>query len=378
MERRVEVSEWVEFQWPYLIAFLGGEARLAELARETGAFERARKIGSPSDLLRLLLFRVGGGRSFIDTATIAAEAGVADLSDAALVKRFAKAGDWLGRLLCEAIGWNEQQRLPGLCVDVVDATTVGRRGAKGTDHRLHLRIDLASNRVVEAELTDAKGGETLDRFGIRAGGVVIADAGYAHRGPLGGIAERGAHFIVRFGWSTLPLENEAGEPMDLLATLESLPEAEPAEFAVFFRTPQGSRIAARLVAVRKSEPAAASARQRLRQQRSKERRPLDLRTLQFAGFTFLLSNLPKEISTASVLALYRFRWQIEMKFKVLKSLLDLDHVPARTDQGLRVWVFAKLLLALLVDALIEQAESFSPWGYPIPDRQHLASDSTAA
>src|ERR1041385_4841956 len=180
MERRVEVSEWVEFQLPYLIAFLGGEARLAGLAGETGAFERARKIGSPSDLLRLLLFRVGGGRSFMDTATIAAEAGVADLSDAALVKRFARAADWLGRLLCEAISWNEQQRLPG-CVDVVDATTVGRRGAKGTDHRLHLRIDLASNRVVEAELPDAKGGETLDRFAIRAGGVVIADAGYAHR-----------------------------------------------------------------------------------------------------------------------------------------------------------------------------------------------------
>src|ERR1041385_1238719 len=139
MERRVEVSEWVEFQLPYLIAFLGGEARLAGLAGETGAFERARKIGSPSDLLRLLLFRVGGGRSFMDTATIAAEAGVADLSDAALVKRFARAADWLGRLLCEAISWNEQQRLPG-CVDVVDATTVGRRGAKGTDHRLHLRI----------------------------------------------------------------------------------------------------------------------------------------------------------------------------------------------------------------------------------------------
>src|ERR1043165_5073039 len=251
MERRVEVSGWVEFQWPYLIAFLGGEARLTELARETGAFERARKIGSPSDLLRLLLFRVGGGRSFMDTATIAAEAGVADLSDAALVKRFAKAADWLGRLVCEAIGWNEQQRLPGLCVDVVDATTVGRRGAKGTDHRLHLRIDLASNRVVEAELTDAKGGETLDRFAIRAGGVVIADAGYAHRGPLGSIAERGGHFLVRFGWSNFPLENEAGEPLDLLATLESLPEAEPAEFAVFFRTPGGSRAAPRLVGIRK-------------------------------------------------------------------------------------------------------------------------------
>jgi hypothetical protein len=377
MERRVDVSEWVEFQWPYLIAFLGGEGRVAELARETGAFERARKIASPSDLLRLLLFRVGGGRSFMDTATIAAEAGVADLSDAALVKRFAKASDWLGRLLCEAIGWNERQRLPGLAVDVVDATTVSRQGAKGTDHRLHLRIDLASNRVIEAELTDAKGGETLERFAIRPGGVVIADAGYAHRGPLGRIAEGEGHFVVRFSWSNLPLEDETGEAIDLLAMLESLPEAEPGEFPVFFRTPEGSRIAARLVAIRKSEAAAAHARERIRQGAKKQRR-IDLRTLKLAGFTFLLTNLPTEISTAGVLALYRFRWQIEMKFKVLKSLLDFDHVPARTDEGVRVWVFAKLLLALLVDALIEQAESFSPWGYPISNRECLASDDTAA
>lgn len=378
MEQRVDVSEWVEFQWPYLISFFGGERRLTELARETGAFSRARKIGSPSDLLRLLLFRVAGGHSFQDTATVAAEAGLADLSDAALVKRFAKAAGWLGRLLYETIGWNERERLPGLSVDVVDATTVGRRGAKGTDHRLHLRVDLASNRVVEAELTDAKGGETLDRFAIRPGSVVIADAGYGHRAALGRIAERAAHFIVRFAWSNLPLENEAEEPFDLLAKLESLPEAEPAEFRVWFRTPDGRRIAARLVAIRKSEPAAARARQRARKERSKKARRVDLRTLQMAAFTFVLTNLPEVISASSVLALYRFRWQVEIKFKVLKSLLDLDHIPARTDEGVRVWVFAKLLVALLVDALIEQAESFSPWGYPIPDRQPLASDETAA
>jgi IS4 transposase len=309
---------------------------------------------------------------------VAAQAGVADLSDAALVKRFAKASDWLGRLLGEAIGWNEQERLPGLQVEVVDATAASRQGAKGTDHRLHVRIDLATNRVVEAELTDATGGETLDRFAIRPGRVVIADAGYAHRGALGRVAERGAYFIVRFAWSNLPLEDEAGQPIDLLAKLKSLPKAEPEEFPVFFRTPEGSRIAARLVAIRKDKRATAEARARLRKERGKKGRQIDLRTLQFAGFTFLLTNLPEEISTASVLALYRFRWQVEMKFKVLKSLLDLDHIPARTDEGVRVWVFAKLLIALLVDTLIEQAESFSPWGDPIPHGERLASDWTAA
>ncbi|MCA1733878.1 MAG: IS4 family transposase [Acidobacteria bacterium] len=378
MERRVDVSEWVEFQWSYLISFLGGEERVAELARETGAFERARKIASPSDLLRLLLFRVAGGHSFLETAAIAAESGFADVSDAALVKRFAKSADWLGRLLGEAIAWNEREPLPGLVIDLIDASTVRRQGFQGTDHRLHLRMDLSSNRMIEAELTDAKGGETLDRFRVEPGHVAILDAGYAHRGPLGRVHANGGRFIVRFSWSNLPLENEAGEPIDLLQTLESLPEAEPGDFPVFFRTPEGERIPVRLVAIRKSEPAADHARKRIREERSKKGRQIDLRTLKAAGFTFLLTNLSEEISAASVLALYRFRWQIEMKFKTLKSLLDLDNVPARTEEGLRVWVFAKLLVALLIDALIEHAESFSPWGYPIADRQRLAPDGTPA
>jgi len=50
-----------------------------------------------------------------------------------------------------------------------------------------------------------------------------------------------------------------------------------------------------------------------------------------AGYLFVLTNLPLTFSAESVLQLYRFRWQIEIKFKTLKSVLHLDNVPARTD-----------------------------------------------
>lgn len=124
---------------------------------------------------------------------------------------------------------------------------------------------------------------------------------------------------------------------------------------------------ARLVAIRKSEPAAARARKEvLREQTRKGRLSLDVRTMEMAGYLFVLTNLPPTCSAKSVLQLYRLRWQIEMKFKTLKSILHLDHVPARTDEGLRVYVFAKLLIALLIDSLIAQTDSFSPWGYPLP------------
>jgi IS4 transposase len=96
------------------------------------------------------------------------------------------------------------------------------------------------------------------------------------------------------------------------------------------------------------------------------------------GYLFVLTNLPEEISAESVLSLYRLRWQIENKFKTLKSVLHLGRVPVRTDEGLRVHVFAKLLVALLIDSLIYEGESFSPWGYPLANGQHVAADALAS
>ena len=48
------------------------------------------------------------------------------------------------------------------------------------------------------------------------------------------------------------------------------------------------------------------------------------------------------------------------------------------NQSLRVYVLAKLLVALLIDALLDEAGSFSPWGYPITAGQQLAPDTASA
>jgi hypothetical protein len=44
MEPRVDEREWVQYQWPYLVTLLGGEARVNELAYQTGAFVREREV----------------------------------------------------------------------------------------------------------------------------------------------------------------------------------------------------------------------------------------------------------------------------------------------------------------------------------------------
>ena len=173
-------------------------------------------------------------------------------------------------------------------------------------------------------------------------------------------------FIVRFPWKNVPLETADGQPFSLLDALRTLPEACAGEFAVRFVGPNRRHVPVRLVAIRKSEPKAAEARQRaLREGRHRGYASVDVGTLEAAGYVFVLTNLPETISADNVLELYRIRWQIEMKFKTLKSILHLDQVPAHSDEGVRVYVLAKLMIALLIDSLIHQAESISPWGYPL-------------
>jgi hypothetical protein len=380
MNQRVDEREWIQFQWPYLLALLGGAKRVNELAYETSAFVRRRELRSPADVLQLLLTWAVAERSLRETAVLAAEAGMADVSDVALLKRFMRGGEWLAGLMGDLLA------RPGSCevaaisrIRALDATTLSSRGSKGTDRRVHMSIDLRSSRMVSVELTDVRGTETLERHTFQAGEIVIADRGYAHRKGLAGVAEAGAYFIVRVPWATLPLEERDGRRLDLLATLRSLPEAEAGEFAVQFRTAGGKAIACRLVAIRKSEAAAALARQKaLANARRHGAKSVEARTLEAAGYFMVLTNLPSEISAKGVLELYRLRWQIEMKFKTLKSVLHLGNVPTRNTELLNVYVTAKLLIALLIEELIEKAESISPWGYPIVADQLVASDTASA
>jgi hypothetical protein len=379
MNQRVEEREWIQYQWEYLLTLLGGEARVTRLAYETGAFTRRRKIESPADLLRLILTWAVAEKSLMETAAMAAEVDLADVSDVALLRRFVRAETWLGALLGDVlIARNAAPRLP-LSIRLIDATSISSRGSKGTERRIHLSMDLGSNRTTAIEITDRRGAESLERFALRPGEILLADRGYGNRKELSHAARAGSYFIVPFPWSNLPLEHADGTPFDLFAALRSLPEAQAGEFSVSFRASDGQRISCRLVAVRKSEPAAERERNKLLAYNRRHGNPkIEVRTLEAAGYVFVLTNLPTEISAASVLDLYRFRWQVEMKFKTLKSAFHLGKVPTRNSDLLNVYLYAKLLVALLIEDLIDNDESFPPWGYPIPPDSYLAPHAPAA
>ncbi len=365
----METTDALEHDWPYLLSFLPSEEVLEVTAKTWGAIRRKRCVDSASTLLRLALVYGFCGSSLHQTAAWAEAADVASLSDVALMKRLRNAAPWLGHLL----GVKLMERLapegtPCPSVRLIDATTVNAPGSHGTDWRIHMDFDLATSTISEIQLTTAEGGETFLRYAFDPGELVIADRGYSLRPGLAHVVEAGADFIVRLNWSSVPLQQRGADAWDLLDAVRSLPEAEPGVFELEIKPDPHETVApaipARLIALRKSEAATEESRRKVLKDASKCRRKLQPQTLELAGYVLLLTSTPAEaFSPLEVLELYRCRWQIEMIFKRLKSLIALDSLPAK-DPGLaRTFLFAKLLAALLIEDLMSKYLAFSPWGY---------------
>ena len=153
--------------WPKLVGRLGGATVIAADARQTRAFRRARGFETAIDLLRMILAYCLGDKGLRLTAAWAASIGLADVSNVALLKRLRNCGDWLGLLVGRALATATPEAAHGRLIRIVDATTVPKAGADPATSnklwRIHSAFDLPCERFGFFELTDERGGETLDR-----------------------------------------------------------------------------------------------------------------------------------------------------------------------------------------------------------------------
>ncbi len=366
-------EEIFEFEWSYILPCL---PELEESAREFGALVRRRSVDSADMLLRLALVHAFCDHSLRETALWAETAGLVSISDVALLKRFRRCGPWLGHLVLQKIAERSQWSCSyegDLRIRIVDATHLSSPGAKGTDWRLHLGIDLGSLMVDHLEFTDWRVGESFDRFPVIPNELLVGDRGYAHRDPMARVAAAGGFFLVRIPWNIVPLNTVDGTPFDLFGFLRSIPEAEGRESPVSFTASDGSEVACRLIALRKSASCAEASRKKILSEKSRKCRSIDPRTLEAAEYTILLTNVEAaKLSCHQALEIYRLRWQIENTFKRFKSLLNLDHLAAREPRMVQTYVLAKILGAMLVEDLTDRYLSFFPWGYPLRSNPNLS------
>ena len=365
--------------WPEVSARFPADFDLEATARSRGAFTRAREIRNAETLLRLALAYGGLGMSLRETCAWAEAGGIVSLSDPSLLERLCKASPWLGDIVAALIA--EQAKVPmgrwaGYRLRALDGTSICEPGADRTTWRLHVGYDLATGQVDQLELTDGRGAENLQRLTYRPGDIVLGDRGYARPRDLRPVMDAGADFIVRTGWNSLRLLQANGEPFDLFAALAAQTEQEgEVQVSVHEGVTEAppEPLMLRLV-IRRKDPEQAQAEQKrlLKDARKRGKQP-DPRSLEAAKYILLLTSLPATaFPPADILALYRFRWQIELAFKRFKSLAGLDMLPAKKPELARAWIYARLIVAIIAEQIAGQVPDSSPWGPGITTRKPIA------
>lgn len=358
--------------WQVLTGFLpeGWEG----LAEASGALKGLRKDKSAENLLRVLLLHVGCGYSLREAVVRAREAGLAELSDVALMKRLRKSRDWLHGM-CEAMFGERCAGPPeapgGRRVRAFDATTVREPGRTGSTWRVHYSVclpSLACDHFVVTGASGAGASESLSNFPVREGDLVLADRGYSLGGGVAHVEDAGGHVTVRVNTGSLKLVDAGGGAFDLAGAARSLGAAgEAGCWPVSMLAGAGRRVPGRLCAMRKSAAAERRSRRAARRAAGRQGRRIKPETLEYAGLVLLFTTFPAgEFGVRDVLEWYRLGWQVELVFKRFKSLARLGHLPKRDPESSMAWLYGKLLTALLTERLVAHARDISPWGYELP------------
>jgi len=315
------------------------------------------------------LLHVANGYSLAETAVRARQVGV-NVSAVAIFKRLQASEEWL-RWLAEQERSEKRvcMESQGRPVRAVDATTVSEPGSTGTDWRVHYAVNLTNLQCDFFELTDVQGGETLRRVPIHHGDIVLGDRIYAT--PVGTAHVQNAHadLIVRLNRQSLPLfgPSRTDKPVDVLRLFRHMKVEQPESWNTRVKRPGGGWMPGRLIAIKRSAAATRKARRRLERKASKAQKKVSRASWAAAQYFAVWTTLPDTFSGEAVLELYRLRWQIELAFKRMKTILGLGHLPKKDPASARAWLHGKIFVSLLVERMVEAANSFSPWGYRLAD-----------
>jgi hypothetical protein len=301
-------------------------------------------------LLQALLCYVFCLRSLRQLGAWATLIGLGSISDRAWSRRVRQSAAWALWLAGEVLMHNRVLADPppnGVRIRLLDASMVRMHSHLGRSARLHCSYDLLERRLDQVVISDDHTCEGIHHFVLHPAEIVLADRFYSRRATIAAVAAAGAHVIIRWHSTNLPLLESDGTPFDVVDWLNAMVGEEAEHEVVAAQHPL------RLLARRLPPEAAQREAYRRRRKAVKTRRTLRPRTLIFASWLLLITTLPAATwPRAEVFALYRSRWQIEMLFKRLKQLVRLHALPSRhyrTNEAI-------LALTLLGWALLDQQE----------------------
>ncbi len=245
-----------------------------------------------------------------------------------------------------------------VCFQIDESLAKYYPGSGGSGSKANVRIqfeyDLLGGKIVDLSLNafneqDAKNSiSTLDV--VNDGDLIVRDLAYMHLEALQGIIERLGHFLCRLNAQAKVYQEQNGKMIELnfsrIVHAMRQYNIQHAEETVFIGKNRDLQVrlfiyllpeAVYSERIRKANRAAQSKGRQL----SKEYKAR-------AGLNLFITSAPEElIRTETAWQIYTLRWQIELTFKVWKSICKIDKVKKVKKDRLECYILAKLLIIIL-------------------------------
>jgi hypothetical protein len=342
---------------------------LQESARTHRALLRAREVSDAEGLMRMFLAYAAADFPMKDIAAWARSQNIATMTAPSFFHRLKQAKDWLRVVLTQVLERRMAclppgAKLPeGMKFRIADATVITGPAAKGTEWRVHTVIDPRTACITSIELTDEHGGEGFSRLPAEPQEVLLGDQIYSVARSIASVKQRGADMVVRLNPRSIRLCNKNREVVPVYMWDSRVPQTGVVSFSLLVPVPPEGK--------GEGTQSAKGHKTTYKPWKLTEAsdwipvRVIASRTMK-GEVIWILTTLSEEIADdVTVMELYRIRWQVELCFKRLKSLLHLDTLPSRRGPTAQSWILARLLAAALAQQLLEPVPSFSPWGYPL-------------
>jgi hypothetical protein len=336
-------------------------------SKETWAMRRTGKvISNPADLMWLMLTHLSQGQTLLNMSALSEAAGIGQLSDVSIMNRLINCNKWFKWILqqlspASVADYLKPKGLENYRVLAVDASDVNSGVSKFSKcWHLHFALEIFTLTSHEFKITDNKTGETLVNFTATKGDLFLADRVYASKKGISHCLSNEADFILRLRSDAFSMYLENGEKADLLKLLSETGTNEAVDIPVYVDLSDyglGMK-KMRVCALKKSEQDIEKAMKRI-DSKSRQHKKISDGAKQFNEYIAVITSLPCSVSADEILSAYRYRWQIELYFKRLKSLLGMGEVPKKRADCMEAWLNGKMILALLFEVLLSK-QDFSP------------------
>ena len=330
-----------------------------EACFKTGAIDRLRGIKTPGELMLLNMIHLINGCSLVEISEIARLGKFGELSDVAFMKRFKNSNEWfkwiISRLQNEGyISYDKPKYFEKYRIVAVDASDVREKGRSQRIFRLHFAMDICNLQAYRYNITTNEVGESLKNFEFEENDLVLADRVYGTISGIEHCEEQGAQFVLRLRSNAFHLYDENDNIMDW--TSEIL-QHDSGSITAFVHGKRKHKV--RVCYTKKTKEAIQATNKKLKRKESQKQLTISDEAKAFNEYIVIITSLPDEVPSDAILDLYRFRWQIELFFKRLKSIMDYGELPKKRSESIFSWLNGKLMIALLVEKMMSKT-FFSP------------------